>query len=121
MGKPQNDQHQEIAMTAPVVTIPSGMGEEMQFILPSEVNDSAPKPIAAGVHLVTRPASAFGVETFSGNYNTPDAEKRARSLALRLQADGYILKNESWQYFRYNPPWTLPFFRTNEVAVPIHV
>lgn len=121
MGKPQNDQHEKIAMTAPVVTIPDGNREEMQFILPREVNNTAPQPTAAGVHLVARPASAFGVETFSGKHGTQDAEKHAQALALRLKADGYTLKNETWQFFRYNPPWTLPFLRTNEVAVPILV
>merc|ERR1719424_468646 len=93
----------------------------MQFILPNAVNNSAPQPTAAVVHLVARPSSVFGVERFSGTCKTRDAEKRAHELGLRLQADGYTLKKASWQYFRYNPPWTLSFLRTNEVAVPIEM
>lgn len=117
VGKPQNDRNQKIAMTAPVVSIPSS--EEMQFILPSNVNSSAPQPTAKGVRLVTRPSSVLAVETFSGSWSTHAAEARAKKLRQRVQADGYVLEQAPWEYFRYNPPWTLPFFRTNEVAVPI--
>merc|ERR1712061_753992 len=97
MGKPQNDRNQAIAMTAPIVTIQSPKGEEMQFILPSEVNASAPQPTAHDVRLITRLSSVFGVETFSGQWSTHDAEERAKRLQFRLEADGYTLsKNDTW-------------------------
>lgn len=121
MGKPQNDRNEKIAMTAPVVTMQSNEGEQMQFILPSNFNGSAPQPTGQGVHVVTRPSSVFGVETFSGSWSTHEAEERAKKLSIKLKADGYTLREHTpWQYFRYNPPWTLSVFRTNEVAVPIH-
>jgi len=121
MGSPQNVQAQHIAMTAPVVTTAGPGGEEMQFILPRNINSSAPQPTNQRVRLVTRSAAVLGVETFSGSWDMAAAERRAEALAQRLQADGYALKkNAPWQYFRYNPPWTIPAFRTNEVAVEIH-
>mmetsp|Transcript_104066 Transcript_104066/g.164326 ORF Transcript_104066/g.164326 Transcript_104066/m.164326 type:complete len:245 (-) Transcript_104066:106-840(-) len=120
MGKPQNDRHEKIAMTAPVVTMQSSHGEEMQFILPSNVNGTAPHPTNHGVRLVTRPSSAYGVETFSGSWSTYDVGERAKKLQRQLKSDGYILKEDQpWQLFRYNPPWTISAFRTNEVAVAI--
>merc|ERR1712232_157027 len=98
----------------------SNEGEAMQFILPTKFNGSAPQPTAQGVELVTRPSSVLGVETFSGSWSFHQAEERAKKLSFTLKADGYTLKeNQPWQYFRYNPPWTISIFRTNEVAVPI--
>lgn len=117
---PQNNRGQKIAMTAPVVTIPSAEGEEMQFILPRNVNGSAPQPTGQNVQLVNRPAAVFGVQTFAGAWDTMAVQRRAAALAQRLQADGYVLKQHApWQYFRYNPPWTIPALRKNEVAVQI--
>jgi len=119
-GSPQNFRGQSIPMTAPVVTIPNAGGEEMQFILPQDVNSSAPQPTNQKVRLVNKSAAVLGVETFSGTWDTSAAKRRAEALARRLQGDGYTLKQDApWQYFRYNPPWTIPAFRKNEVAVEI--
>mmetsp|Transcript_8923 Transcript_8923/g.15757 ORF Transcript_8923/g.15757 Transcript_8923/m.15757 type:complete len:240 (+) Transcript_8923:79-798(+) len=121
MGQAQNDRHEKIAMTAPVVTEETVRGEEMQFILPSQLNGSVPQPTQRGVHLVTRPCAVFGVETFSGSWASSEFARRAKALAANLKADGYSLNEKAaWQYMRYNPPWTLGPFRTNEVAVQIH-
>lgn len=120
MGEAQNERHQKIPMTAPVVNVESSRGTEMQFILPADVNNTAPRPTARGVHLVTRPSAMFGVETFSGSWRTSDVAKRATALAAKLQVGGYrIDKSAPWLYMRYNPPWTLAPFRRNEVAVQL--
>jgi hypothetical protein len=120
MGKPQNARGQSIPMTAPVVSALDGTGEEMDFILPPSVNNSAPQPTNQQVRLVTRPATVFGVETFSGSCNILAAKSRAEAFTQKLQSDGYVLKpGAKWQLFRYNPPWTIPAFRKNEIAVEI--
>merc|ERR1711963_905265 len=99
MGNPQNTKNQAISMTAPVVTIPSPKGEEMQFILPSSIDGNVPQPTAQGVRLITRPTSVFAVETFSGQWSVDEAEERANRLRIRVQADGYTLdQHASWQY-----------------------
>eukprot|EP00931_Biecheleriopsis_adriatica_P077343 TRINITY_DN50930_c0_g1_i1.p1 TRINITY_DN50930_c0_g1~~TRINITY_DN50930_c0_g1_i1.p1 ORF type:complete len:245 (+),score=33.75 TRINITY_DN50930_c0_g1_i1:54-788(+) len=121
MGEAQNARHQKIAMTAPVVTVNGASGEEMQFILPSEVNGSAPEPTSKGVHLVARPSAIFGVETFSGSWAASEFDRRAKALEVKLNADGYkVEEGAAVQHMRYNPPWTIPIFRTNEVAVQLH-
>lgn len=119
-GPAQNSEGRKIAMTAPVVTFKGSKGDEMQFILPRDVNDNAPQPTSRSVRLVERPVAVYGVETFSGSWNDHQAEDRANALAVKLKADGYTVKEGApFQYMRYNPPWTLPMFRTNEVAVQI--
>eukprot|EP00928_Gymnodinium_smaydae_P087322 TRINITY_DN71599_c0_g1_i1.p1 TRINITY_DN71599_c0_g1~~TRINITY_DN71599_c0_g1_i1.p1 ORF type:complete len:260 (+),score=34.79 TRINITY_DN71599_c0_g1_i1:32-781(+) len=123
IGAPSNSRKEKIAMTAPVVTTQEAKGSSqvmMQFILPAGVNSSAPLPTERGVHLITRPAAVFGVRAFSGTWSFSDAEAQAKELATELEASGYSLKTDApWQFFRYNPPWTLPMFRTNEVAVEL--
>lgn len=120
MGEAKNERRQKIPMTAPVVNVESSHGAEMQFILPVQVNSTAPKPTGQGVHLVTRPSAMFGVETFSGSFRTADVAKRATALAAKLRVGGYkVDKSAPWLYMRYNPPWTLGPFRRNEVAVQL--
>ena len=59
-----------------------------------------------------------GVVTFSGN--TPQAVLDAQSSRLReaLERDGFKIKGD-WVLARYNPPFTLPFMKTNEVLFPL--
>eukprot|EP00933_Yihiella_yeosuensis_P029650 TRINITY_DN23292_c0_g1_i1.p1 TRINITY_DN23292_c0_g1~~TRINITY_DN23292_c0_g1_i1.p1 ORF type:complete len:204 (-),score=46.81 TRINITY_DN23292_c0_g1_i1:109-720(-) len=120
-GKPENAADQAIAMTAPVVTMQTNEGSRMQFILPADQHGQAPNPNSSQVRLVERPAaSIFGVETFSGSWDTSAAAERASSLKTKLMQDGYTLdETVPWQYWRYNPPFTLPFLRTNEVAISL--
>eukprot|EP00930_Biecheleria_cincta_P090631 TRINITY_DN80042_c0_g1_i1.p1 TRINITY_DN80042_c0_g1~~TRINITY_DN80042_c0_g1_i1.p1 ORF type:complete len:242 (+),score=34.33 TRINITY_DN80042_c0_g1_i1:79-804(+) len=120
MGQAKNERRQQIPMTAPVVNVESAHGAEMQFILPVEVNNTAPRPTDRDVHLVARPPTVFGVETFSGSWRTADVANRAAALAAKLQVGGYrVDKSAPWLYMRYNPPWTLGPFRRNEVAVQL--
>jgi len=121
MGEAKNSRHQKFAMTAPIVTVADEDGLELQFILPPQVNGSAPEPTQDGVHLVTRPSSMFAVQTFLGAWPTSEFVKRAKALAAKLEADGYKVDyhGNTWQHLRYNPPWTSASFRNNEVAVKI--
>ena len=37
-----------------------------------------------------------------------------------LMSDGFKpVPGAKWDLAQYNPPWTLPFLRTNEIHVPI--
>lgn len=44
--------------------------------------------------------------------------KKVEELRKGLERDGYKVIGE-FLVARYNPPWTLPAFRTNEVLLPI--
>ena len=44
----------------------------------------------------------------------------AKQLVSTLLKDGIKVKDESlWEAAMYNPPWTLPWLKTNEVYVPL--
>lgn len=129
-----NKQNKKMAMTAPVgeaLNNPSEninlMTEEQMkfqtwkvtFVMPSKFKKSdLPVPNNSRVKIVEEKKGQFAVLTFKGT--TPN-----KKLISKLkELNSWINKNnlESTQIFwvwRYDPPWTLPFFRRNEVAIQI--
>lgn len=125
-SEPQNERREAIAMTAPVVSVhkPDGGPPPMQFILPADTQANAPRPTSADCRLVSREAKFMVVKTFSGTWS-PDVFEQQRDELLRFlreQAPDVHAKLKSplcCETYRYNPPWTLSFMRTNEVAIQI--
>lgn len=109
-----------ISMTAPVITNDA----EMSFILPSSrfhALSEVPQPLDDRVQLKEIPASTLAVSQFSWFASPENVNERTRELKEALKRDGISLadENESPALFRYNPPWCLPFFRTNEIALHV--
>jgi len=108
---------QRIAMTAPVAQAPAGAGWSIRFYLPADIADP-PAPRDARVHVVTVPGETMAVLRFSGvATDGAIAAQRARLLGL-LAPSAWAPSGPPVTWF-YDPPWTLPPFRRNEVAVPV--
>ena len=108
---------QRIEMTAPVAQAPAGAGWSIRFFLPAGVADP-PAPRDARVRIVTVPAETVAVLRFPGVASDATvAAQRARLLAL-LAPSGWAPSGPPVTWF-YDPPWTLPPLRRNEVAVPV--
>ncbi len=45
-------------------------------------------------------------------------EKHAE-MATWLERDGVEASGLPWSLARYNPPFTIPFLRTNEIHIPV--
>ncbi|XP_027065836.1 heme-binding-like protein At3g10130, chloroplastic [Coffea eugenioides] len=138
VGNPQNTKPEKIAMTAPVITKASekiamtapvvtkngGEGQSksvtMQFILPAKYAkaEEAPKPVDERVVIKEEGERKFGVVRFSGAAREDVVKKKVENLNRCLERDGYKVTGEH-ELARYNPPWTLPPLRTNEVMVPV--
>jgi hypothetical protein len=110
----------KIAMTAPVVQAPGPAGRwTITFYMPAKYTlASLPKPADSGIQILEVPGETYGVFRFSG---IPGAAPVAAAHEKLLAA----LKNSAWapqgtvvDWF-YDPPWTLPFARRNEVAVVV--
>ena len=108
-----------IAMTAPV-NIESNAGKwTVSFVMPSEYTmESLPKPLNTKVQLRQIPAVKRAVVSFSGFYNENKVAERTLELeewmkTKQLQATG------APKFARYNPPWTLPFMRRNEIMIDV--
>lgn len=107
----------EIAMTAPVLQ--SNEGERvMMFILPDEMTfETAPFPSNPQVTLATIAPRRVAVIRYSGSLDddAPEAESKLRGWldAKNLAPIGPA------ETAGYNPPWTLPAYRRNEVIIPV--
>ena len=107
-------------MTAPVSQSRDGSGKwRVRFYMPSKyTRDTLPKPNNPAVEIVEVPGETTAVLRFS---NSRSAEAVAKKTADLLR----ILASSKWTptgvpvTWLYDPPWTLPFFRRNEVAVAV--
>ena len=110
-----NDRSEQIGMTAPVVT----HRDRMSFIMPKRYNlESLPKPINAQIEIDQVQRYKVAVKRFSGFTSPKKMDDETEKLFMALKSNGIEIEGEPF-LMRYNPPWTLPFFRRNEVAVKV--
>ena len=110
---------EKIAMTAPVTQYGGGGYWRVRFVMPSShTMESLPKPNSPDVVLKEVAGKRFAVIRFSGRAKTKSLEERTKDLQA-------FIKNKQLQaiseptYAFFNPPWTLPFLRRNEVMIEI--
>ena len=122
-----NARGQTISMTTPVeqrggkLAPPVGSGAApavMRFFLPRKAAGDPPKPDDASVRIVDVPAQTLAVIRFSGTLDRVQTARYAKILEEALakhdrKADGapFLLG--------YDPPFTIPFLRRNEVAIAV--
>lgn len=109
-----------IAMTVPVESGSSdGERDVMRFFLPSSYTlETAPRPTDPSIQVVALPDVNLAVLRFSGSWSKDNVADRRRDLLDRLNGSGWRPIGTPTTMF-YDPPWTLPFFRRNEVAVTV--
>ena len=110
----------KIAMTAPVATERTTTGEWMiRFFMPSEHTlESLPTPNDDRVELVPVAPETVAVLTFSGVASLDAIAARTDELLTTLRTAAVTTQGDPVTWF-YDPPWTLPFRRRNEVAVAV--
>jgi len=108
-----NSRKESIGMTAPVVTDE----ERMAFVMPNRYDlNTLPKPTDEQIKIESVASRTLAVIRFSGFTGPEKDEKNLRILEQTLQEHG--IKTEGKPFvMRYNPPWTPPFMRRNEVAL----
>lgn len=118
----QQDSSERIAMTAPVVMKPEGEGIwKMAFSMPSTYTmENLPKPLDPQVTLLEIPAKKFAVIRFSGSFdNLEKRRSKAEELSTWLSTQSQYEKLSEPVFAGYDPPYTLPFLRRNEVLIEI--
>lgn len=110
----------KIAMTAPVT---QQKGEDkywrVRFVMPAEYTlETLPKPIDEKIEILSIPDQTFAVIRFSGS----STEENLKEHLQELQS--YLAQNKLEPigdpiYAFYNPPWTLPFLRRNEIMIEL--
>lgn len=111
---------QSIAMTAPVAQ--GSVGQDrwtIQFFMPSEYTmASLPVPRDPAVVLAVVPAETYAVLRFSGLGSARAVAEKEAELDAALTGSGWAAAGDPVVWF-YDPPWTLPPLRRNEVAVRV--
>lgn len=110
----------EIAMTAPVYREGAEAdGWVMEFALPAEFTmATAPVPTDPEVELYEHPAKRMAVLGFSGRVDQADFAARSAELLDWVAAEG-LSPAGPVRLAGYNPPWTIPAMRRNEVLVAV--
>jgi SOUL heme-binding protein len=115
MTAPVQQQKQTILTTAPVAQRATGNAWTVRFIMPkSSTMETLPVPSDRRVTLRPIPAHRFVVIRFSGIATDGAIAKRTDEL-WRYAADHRLSTTGEPLLAFYNPPWTLPFLRRNEV------
>ena len=113
-----NAQEEKIAMTAPVQQSMAGE-KEMAFMMPAGYTlKDLPEPEDQRVSFREAPAYTAAVIQFSGWASAEKADENWQQLRRFLIAEGIDITGEP-TLNQYNPPWTLPFMRRNEIIVPV--
>lgn len=115
----QQQESTKIAMTAPVHQQSTGDDWQVSFVMPSEYTmDTLPKPVNERVALKEIPAKTFAAITFSGTNSDENVQKHENILLEYIEANDLSVISTP-KYAFYNPPWTLPLMRRNEVMIEI--
>ena len=113
-GKPE-----KIDMTVPVVISRSNTGWFLHFVMPAQYSpESLPKPNNREVKIKQLKDRRCAVLRFSGSVNEEKFNAKAEELIDWISSENLKMLGNP-ELARYNPPWTLPFLRRNEIMIEI--
>ena len=111
---------QKINMTKPVLTEERDNNWIVSFIMPNESRlETLPKPNNKSIKILSLSKEKYAVIVFSGLVRESSYLEKEKLLnqfikEKKLKTSGEI------KIARYNPPWTLPFFRRNELMIKVN-
>jgi hypothetical protein len=137
----QNQVSEKISMTAPVgieatqstkiaMTVPVGIEASkdsatgvnqwtFSFVMPSEYTMATlPKPLNPLVTIRELPAQKRAAIIFSGFNNEAKVLDKTKALEEWIKSKQWQVIG-SPQFARYNPPWSIPFMRRNEILITV--
>ena len=118
---------EKIAMTAPVTAEPVAADASMatarqwriQFVMPGQYSmQTLPKPVNPAVSLRELPARTFAVLSYSGLNTASKVQQKTDELTAWMRSR-QLEPVGAAQLARYDPPWTLPMWRRNEIQVEV--
>ncbi len=123
------DKKTTIAMTAPVAVEPLGASSgadfktapewRVQFVMPGQYSlGTLPQPNNPAVELRQAPARTTAVITYSGLNGEAKVQAKTEELKAWITARQWVPLGPP-QLARYDPPWTLPPWRRNEIHIEI--
>ena len=132
-----NDENRVMDMTTPVTTTMSG---EMRFYIPE---NQPPEPLSqdavttnefsydttpSKIRIEQIPAARLAVRRFTGFVTNGEILRQKEALLNAIQNDSDTIEIDvphgqpvKHIIFQYNPPYTIPVLRRNEIAVPVTI
>ncbi|MGL4402801.1 MAG: SOUL family heme-binding protein [Fusobacteriaceae bacterium] len=115
----QEEKGENIGMTAPVFQEKLGLGWVMRFTMPERYTiENLPKPIDEEITIKVIEGKKVAVIRYSGILGGEKIEKNTLLLREWIEKNNY--KEISLpQSAGYDPPWTIPFLRRNEIQIEV--
>ena len=114
-----DDSGQKIDMTAPVQQRENGDFLQVAFMLPSKFDmKSAPAPTDHRVTIKEIPARIMAVIRYSGRWTEKNRSKYEYRLRENLELHEITAISQA-KTAAYNPPFTPPFMRRNEIMLEV--
>lgn len=114
---------EKMDMTTPVITrkVEGQDKWKMSFVIPSKYGSDLPLPQDSKVTVREVPEKMVAVVAFSGFVSDEEIERRESRLrdALKRDREYRVKDGASVEVAQYNPPFTLPFTRRNEIALEV--
>lgn len=111
--------NEKIAMTAPVTQVGKGNSWQVRFVMPASYTlATLPKPNDPTVKIREIEAKRFAVIRFSGLAGGDSLQRKTDQLT-KFMMEKKMVPASSPIYAFYNPPWTLPFMRRNEIMIEV--
>ena len=112
---------EKIAMTVPVIA--EGKGDQktwlIQFVMPKQYTmDTLPKPNNSQVKLIPIGPQKLAVIRFTGFVGDDKVQEKTAELMAWIKSRNEIALGNP-RLARYNPPWSIPWMRRNEILIPI--
>lgn len=117
----QKSDAEKISMTAPVIISPNkNKTWTMTFSMPSKYTlETLPVPTDERVKLEKVDEKLVAALTFSGFWNESKNAEKAMELVKWMKAYPEYELASPPMFAGYNPPWTLPFLRRNEMLIEL--
>lgn len=115
----QEPASEKLSMTAPVMQEKHGNSWVMSFVMPEgSTLASLPEPLDQTVKFREVRAKKVAVISYSGLHSESNLRSYAEKLTVWLEKRGYRSLSGP-RAASYDPPWTIPFLRRNEVLIDI--
>ena len=112
----------KIAMTSPVTMNQNGKSYTMSFSMPSKYTlKELPEPLDNRINFREVKEKFVAVHRFSWLSSKKKNDRKAKELRDWLKKSSNYTYQNTYSYAGYNPPWTIPFLRRNEVLIPLKV
>ena len=119
MTAPVIQKSTKIAMTAPVTQRSDKTGWKVRFVMPSSYTiETLPRPTNNLVKLIPTESKRYAVIRFSGTSSESNLKTHLQKLLDFLNKQNIKTISEPIYAF-FNPPWTLPILRRNEIMIEI--